>query len=180
MTDVKATGAQIEQFPYDRNQLRLAHPKISFPRVIPDELAAAYDVHPVAEADRPADQAGKVVEQNSLPDLIDGAWVLGWAVRDMTAEELAAEQAVAMAAGKAECRRRILAVADETAQINLAAAAGANLLTDEQRAVFTAGVQWIGQMRAAWPALVASGVDLADDANWPTAPAGAAELADEF
>jgi hypothetical protein len=107
-----------------------------------------------------------------------------WVVRTKTAEELAAEaaaeQAAAMAAGKAECRRRILAVADETAQINLAAAAGASLMTDQQRAVFVAGVQWIGQMRAAWPALVASGSDLSDDANWPAVPAGAAELAAAF
>ena len=107
-----------------------------------------------------------------------------WVIRDKTAEELAAEaaakQAADMAAGKAECRRRILAVADETAQINLAAAAGANLLTDEQRTVFIAGLQWIGQMRAAWPTLVASGSDLSDDANWPAVPAGAAELAAAF
>lgn len=128
----------------------------------------------VAAAPKPTPGANQVV-----------TWGGGdWVIRDKTAEEIAAEQAAAdaeaQAAGKAECRRRILAVADETAQINLAAAAGAGALSDEQRTAFSAGVQWIGQMRAAWPALVASGADLSDDANWPAVPAGVAELAEAF
>ncbi|MDE4272673.1 hypothetical protein PXK58_02325 [Phaeobacter gallaeciensis] len=177
---VKATGSQIEQFPYSLRDLRRDNPKTSFPRKIPDALAASYGVYPVTVVARPADQAGKVAERNAAPTLSNGAWVLGWTVRDMTAEELAAANAEAMAAGKAECRRRILAVADETAQINLAAAAGAGVMTDQQRAVFVAGVQWIGQMRAAWSGLVEAGADLSDDANWPAVPAGAAELAEAF
>lgn len=35
-------------------------------------------------------------------------------------------------------------------------------------------------MRRAWPDLAATGADLAYDANWPAAPAGAAELAAAF
>lgn len=98
-----------------------------------------------------------------------------------TAAQKAEEDlARAMAAGKAECRRRILAVADETAQINLAAAAAADQLTPEQRSAYVAGLSWIMQMRAAWPALAQTGADLADDANWPPVPAGAADLAGAF
>ncbi|MDE4059780.1 hypothetical protein [Phaeobacter gallaeciensis] len=85
-----------------------------------------------------------------------------------------------MDVAKAECRRRILSVVDETAQINLAAAAGANRLTAEQRAAYVAGLDWIMQMRAAWPSLAASGADLSDDASWPAVPAAAADLAGDF
>ncbi len=96
------------------------------------------------------------------------------------AEKAEQDLARAMARAKTECRRRILAVANETAQINLAAAAAADQLTPEQRTAYVAGLDWIMQMRAAWPALAATGADLTDDANWPAVPAGAAELAGDF
>lgn len=96
------------------------------------------------------------------------------------AEKAEQDLALSMQEAKAECRRRILAVVNETAQINLAAAAAADQLTPEQRTAYVAGLDWIMQMRAAWPALAASGADLTDDANWPVVPAGAAELAGAF
>lgn len=96
------------------------------------------------------------------------------------AEKVEQDLALSMGDAKAECRRRILAVVGETAQINLAAAAAADQLTPEQRTTYVAGLDWIMQMRAAWPALAAFGADLTDDANWPAVPAGAAELAGDF
>lgn len=128
----------------------------------------------VAAAPRPTTGPNQVVE-----------WGGGdWLVRDKTAEELAAEaaaqQAAAMAAGKSECARRIMSVADLVTQTNLTANYAAGNLTTEQEAVYMAGVQWIRDMQAEWPALVTAGADLSDDANWPAVPAGAAELAEAF
>lgn len=57
---------------------------------------------------------------------------------------------------KEECQRRIYAVVDRTAQINLAAAAAAGVLTNIQMAIYREGLQWIRSMRATWP-------DLAED-----------------
>lgn len=81
----------------------------------------------------------------------------------------AAQRAALAAAAKAECRRRIFEVVDQTAQMNLSAAAAAGVLTDEQLATYREGLRWIHSMRAAQA-----------DQNWPDVPAGVAELAAEF
>lgn len=85
-----------------------------------------------------------------------------------------------MEAARLECRARIFAVADATAQINLAAAAAADLLSAQDRADYAAGLGWIAAMRAAWQTLGQSGADIEVDSNWPEIPAGVAELADRF
>lgn len=87
---------------------------------------------------------------------------------------------VAIGVAKAECRRRIVAVADETAQMNMSAACAAGLLSAEQLAAYQAGLAWVAAMRAAWSTIVTNALDPADDANWPAVPAGVAELADAF
>lgn len=99
----------------------------------------------------------------------------------ITAEDKAAGALPArIEAAKAECRRRILAVADETAQMNMASAASAGLLMAEQMAVWQSALGWVAAMRAAWAVLVESGADLSDDTNWPDLPPGVAELAAAF
>lgn len=88
----------------------------------------------------------------------------------VTAEEKAVRQeTAASAARKAECRARIFAVVDQTAQMNLAAAAAAGALTEAQMGVYRVGLSWIHAMRAAQV-----------DGNWPDVPAGVQELADAF
>lgn len=96
----------------------------------------------------------------------------------ITAEDRAAEElANRVEAAKAECRRRILSVADETAQMNMASAASAGLLTTEQMAVWQSALGWVAAMRGAWATLAETDADLSDDANWPDLPAGVAALA---
>lgn len=82
---------------------------------------------------------------------------------------------------KAECRKRILAIADETAQINLAAAASAGAFSVDQLATYRAGVSWIAQTRAAWPPLAENlAADIEDDANWPQPTQDIVDLANAF
>jgi hypothetical protein len=81
---------------------------------------------------------------------------------------------------RAECRRRIFAVVDEMAQINLAAASAAGLLSEAQRGAYISGLGWIQLMRGTWPGLVDTGGDLSDDANWPVVPDEAAALVSAF
>ena len=98
-----------------------------------------------------------------------------------TAEDKGAEALqAAKEAARSECRRRILDVVDETAQINLAAAVAAGLLSEEELSIYRAGLGWVAQMRAAWAAMAEAGQDPAEDANWPAVPPGAAELAARF
>ncbi|MCI5097720.1 MAG: hypothetical protein MRY77_15505 [Rhodobacteraceae bacterium] len=88
----------------------------------------------------------------------------------ITAEDKTAEAEVALLASrKAECRARIFAVVDQTAQMNLAAAAAAGVLDAGSMAVYRSGLAWIHAMRAAQA-----------DGNWPAVPAGVAELAEQF
>jgi hypothetical protein len=168
------------QFPYTLAQLRKDNPQTSFPKKIPDALAASFGVYPVTVADRPAHQAGAVAERDAVPLLVDGAWMLGWHQRAKSETELAADLAARRDEGRAECRRRIFAVVDEMAQINLAAAAGAGLLSVAQREAYITGLGWITQMRGTWPDLVDAGADLSDDGNWPAVPNGAAALVAAF
>lgn len=98
-----------------------------------------------------------------------------------TASELAAEAlARRRITAQQECRRRIFAVADETAQMNLTAARAAGLLTSAQQTTHTAGLGWVADMRAAWGPMADAGDDPFDDANWPAIPAGVVELAALF
>lgn len=99
----------------------------------------------------------------------------------VTAEDKAARALVAAKeAARAECRRRILAVCDETAQINLAAAVAAGAITDDDLDTYRAGLAWVDAMRATWEGLAEAGADIGDDANWPAVPDGVAELAARF
>lgn len=79
-----------------------------------------------------------------------------------------------------ECRRRIFAICDETAQVNLAAACAAGLLAPAQLLIYQSGLAWVHDMRAAWRPMGEAGADPEDDANWPAVPAGVADLAAEF
>ena len=98
--------------------------------------------------------------------------------RARTAEEMLAFR---QAEARLICRLKILEVVDETAQINLAAAAGADALNAEQKAVYQSGVAWINQMRATWKALAADlNADLDDDANWPQPTQAMIDLANAF
>lgn len=94
-----------------------------------------------------------------------------------TPAEIAAEvNADRLETARLECRRRILAVANLDAQMNLASASSAGLLTAEQATTYTAGLQWVAAMRAAWRTL-GTVADVTEDVHWPPIPVGVPELA---
>ena len=90
----------------------------------------------------------------------------------------------------AECRRRIVEVADETAQANMTAhASRLARKTAAQRdaedeaflVAYDAGLDWIAAMRAVVPALVADpDADFRADGAWPDLPDGVADVVDQF
>jgi hypothetical protein len=123
----------------------------------------------------------QVAERPSYPTKqADGTWLLEWRVREMTTEELEAAASAKLEKYANECRRRILSVADETAQMNMASAAAAGLLSNEQQAAFVNALLWVSAMRGTWRGLAETDADLSDDANWPDLPVGVAELAAAF
>lgn len=114
MTYVKlADGAMT--YPYSFEQLCRDNPNTSFPVSPPDELLAAYNVYSVTELPEPTyDQVMQVASQDTLPNEVDGAWVLSWTVRAKTPTEFAVEQATIVASRIAELKQ-LLASTDYVA-----------------------------------------------------------------
>lgn len=82
---------------------------------------------------------------------------------------------------KSECGRRIYGVASDNAQKNMLANIAAGLMSDDDKAIFSAGVEWIAEMQATCRDLIgAQDATFAADAHWPAVPAGVAELAARF
>ena len=113
-----------------------------------------------------------------------------WYIYDGEKVTLPPEKRIMVLAGfaKAECGKRISAVADQFCQLNLTASASAGLLTKEQMATYKKGLAWVTQMRANVATLVA-GDDgmkhyrirvIENDQSWPKVPEGVQELADLF
>jgi len=80
----------------------------------------------------------------------------------------------------AECARRIVAVADATAQMNMASYQAAGLFSTAQTATYVSGLTWVAQMRGTWRGLAEADADLSADANWPACPADVIALAAQF
>lgn len=165
---LKITNGQPEI--YSIGQLRRDNPSTSFPKNIPDERLAEYDVYPVTVLDRPTTAAWQRATRNDLPTLIDGVWTLGWTVTDIPAT-------VEMV--KAEAYRRIIAICPEWKQRNLTAQAaqlakkGETNWTPEEAAAWAAGEAiWnqIAAIRAASGVIEAMDpipVAFMDEIYWP-------------
>ena len=81
---------------------------------------------------------------------------------------------------KAQATQRIYTVVDQTAQMNLASAAAAGLLSASDMTTYTEGLVWVAGMRQAWKDIVAQGLDPTDDLNWPSVPVAVQELAQRY
>lgn len=99
----------------------------------------------------------------------------------ITAEaKQAADLEARLSHARFECRRRILAICGETAQINLSAAASAGLLVEDDVLRYKAFLNWISEMRTAWSSIAQAGHNPSDDTHWPAVPAEAMHLIARF
>lgn len=119
-----------------------------------------------------------VLDESAAGDVATGKAVLNGTIYQRAYRDYTLEERQTMA--KAECARRILAVADQTAQLNLAAAAAGGALDPIQLATYQSGVAWIAAMRSQWLIIADNALDPKDNANWPSVPAGVAELGAAF
>lgn len=104
-------------------------------------------------------------------------WTLMQTVEDKAA--LAAEAHAA--AVKAECGRRITAVAAEYTQINLTGAATAGVLDEAEMEAYRQSVAWVAATRAACAWLIEHPeADHQADEHWPVCPDDVAALAAAF
>jgi hypothetical protein len=90
---VKTVNNIATVFPYTVNLLKADNPQTSFPEKISLELMAEFGVYPVAESDTPPYNPNtQYVESNAMPSLIDGKWVLGKTVINMSADQIKARE----------------------------------------------------------------------------------------
>ena len=154
---VKITNGTVDTYPYSVGQLRRDNPQTSFPKQIPDEMLASFNVYPVTVENMPSinDRTQKQ-EQQSIPSLVDGVWTVGWSVSDKTSDEIS-EYDASVALLNRQKRNGLLAQSDWT-QMN------DSPLSNEDK---TAWAVYRSELRnltddAAWPNL--------SDSDWPVAP----------
>jgi hypothetical protein len=93
MTFIHTPADSAPVWPYDLTQLRTDNPNVSFPAAPTADDLAPFEVFEVADTDPPAYDPRTQRLEESQPEQVDGAWVQRWAVRDATAEEIAAYDA---------------------------------------------------------------------------------------
>ena len=96
MAFAKITNGVVTYFPYSIGQLRKAHANVSFPKSIPDELLAQYDMYPVAIQDTPTvDTLTHRVVADSMPTLVGGEWLLAKSTVALSQDEITKQADVA-------------------------------------------------------------------------------------
>jgi hypothetical protein len=77
---------------YTIGQLRKDNPETSFPKSIPDDLLANFDVYPAVHDDMPSYNVNtQRVVQDDIATLVNGVWTYGYTVQSLTEEEIAAK-----------------------------------------------------------------------------------------
>lgn len=89
---IKADGAV---FPYTDRMMKQDNRNTSFPAVLTDEVRASVGVYPVTVVEKPPYDPDTQVVTQDQPQEVGGVWAVAWVVRNKTAEELAAEAALA-------------------------------------------------------------------------------------
>ena len=74
---------------YTIGQLRRDNPNVSFPKKIPTDTLATFDVYPAVASDVPSyTERTQTVTQDATPTQVNGVWTYGWTVSDKSAEEI--------------------------------------------------------------------------------------------
>ena len=150
---VRASNGNLDTYPYNVGQLRRDNPNVSFPKQIPEETLAEFNIYPVVFTEMPEiDNRTQTVQQESEPSLVDGTWTIGWVVTDKTEEEIQAYDDD-VAASNRLIRNSLLAETDWSAMSDVT-------MTDAQR-VYRQALRDI-TTHSNWPNL--------EEADWPTKP----------
>lgn len=118
MVYVLAPNNVVTKYPYTLTDLRFDNPSISFPVVITNSDAAAFNTFPVVETSQPSfDHITQAIEWSN-PVLTDGAWIQQWAVVDLDPEQIAYNEDQAKANNKAQAES-LLSETDWTATVDI-------------------------------------------------------------
>lgn len=147
---VRATNGNLDTYPYNVGQLRRDNPNVSFPKQIPEETLAEFNIYPVVFTEMPEiDNRTQTVQQESEPSLVDDVWTIDWVVTEKTEEEIQAYDND-VAASNRMIRNSLLAETDWTAMSDVT-------MTDAQRIYrqklrdLTKNENWPHLTEADWP-----------------------------
>jgi len=98
---------------YTIGQLRKDNPNVSFPKDIPLETLAEYNVYPYTLAEKPDyNEATQYITRGKFVE-VNGAWIQPYEIYDYTSEELSTKQAIIAKEIRAE-RNKLLLESDWT------------------------------------------------------------------
>jgi hypothetical protein len=103
----------VAAYPYGLAELRRDNPNTSFPRNPSDAVLADWNVFPVVEQSPPEYNPATQNLNQVNPTLIEGTWVMTWAVTPATPAEIA-ERTEAKATEVREQRNQLLSACDWT------------------------------------------------------------------
>lgn len=84
-------NGEVAEFPYTEAQFRADNARTSFQRAITRPFEAGNGtLVDVVRAAKPDVSSGQVAVPAAAPTLVNGTWTLGWVVRSLTDEEIAA------------------------------------------------------------------------------------------
>ena len=110
---VLAPNQTVETFPYSIGDLRRDNPNTSYPRNPSDAVLASWNVFPVTDKPTPAYNPATQNCNQVNPTLIDGKWVMTWAVTPATPEQIA-ERTSAKESEVRQQRNQLLSACDWT------------------------------------------------------------------
>ena len=113
MTYVLAPNQTVEIYPYSIGDLRRDNPNTSYPRNPSDTVLASWNVFPVTDEPTPVYNPATQNCNQVNPTLIDGKWVMTWAVTPATPEQIA-ERTSAKESEVRQQRNQLLSACDWT------------------------------------------------------------------
>ena len=79
----------VHTFPYNLNMLKRANPQTSFNSRPSNKALENWGVYPVTILDKPEHDSTQKPVMNETPELVDGAWTVGWNLQNLSVDEIA-------------------------------------------------------------------------------------------
>ena len=84
---IKLNNGQVDSYPYSEEQLKIDNPQVSFPKIIPDQILAEYNVYRVIRENQPAVSYKQNLSEG-IPVNENGIWKQVWVITDKSLDEI--------------------------------------------------------------------------------------------
>ena len=84
---IKLNNGQVDSYPYSEEQLKIDNPQVSFPKIIPEQVLAEYNVYRVIRENQPAVSYKQNLSEGT-PINENGIWKQVWVITDKSLDEI--------------------------------------------------------------------------------------------